>query len=177
MSETVFLKAADGFEFPSYVARPAQAARGAVVVVQEIFGVNSPPSGGPWITDGTDLGTFPLFDESMSSWETCSDDKFGARYLITRGLNGAVLFSTDGSRAGTRSVMSLPANTYYCPSKGATVVGSSLAYLQIGNRLLQTDGSESGTIPVAGAPIFSADGTLGEPPRMIAALGHWLVFI
>lgn len=141
-----------------------------------IFGVNSPPSGGPWITDGTDLGTFPLFDESMSSWETCSDDKFGARYLITRGLNGAVLYITDGSRAGTRSVMSLPANTYYCPSKGATVVGSSLAYLQIGTRLLQTDGSESGTIPVAGAPIFSADGTLGEPPRMIAALGHWLVF-
>ena len=41
MSETVFLKAADGFECPNYVARPAQAARGAVVVLQEIFGVNS----------------------------------------------------------------------------------------------------------------------------------------
>ena len=41
MSETVFLKTADGFECPSYVARPAQGARGAVVVLQEIFGVNS----------------------------------------------------------------------------------------------------------------------------------------
>ncbi len=41
MSETVFLEAADGFNCPCYVARPAQAARGAVVVVQEIFGVNS----------------------------------------------------------------------------------------------------------------------------------------
>lgn len=41
MSETVFLKAADGFECPNYVARPAKAARGAVLVLQEIFGVNS----------------------------------------------------------------------------------------------------------------------------------------
>ncbi len=41
MSETVVLKAADGFECPNYVARPAQRARGAVVVLQEIFGVNS----------------------------------------------------------------------------------------------------------------------------------------
>lgn len=41
MSETIQLKAADGFSFPAYVARPAGAARGAVVVVQEIFGVNA----------------------------------------------------------------------------------------------------------------------------------------
>ena len=35
------LKAADGFTFPAYVARPDGAPRGGVVVVQEIFGVNS----------------------------------------------------------------------------------------------------------------------------------------
>ena len=35
------LKAADGFVFPAYVAQPAGKARAAVVVLQEIFGVNS----------------------------------------------------------------------------------------------------------------------------------------
>lgn len=41
MTETIQLKAADGFELPAYVARPARAARATVVVLQEIFGVNS----------------------------------------------------------------------------------------------------------------------------------------
>lgn len=41
MSETIQLTAADGFTFPAYVAQPVGPARGAVVVVQEIFGVNA----------------------------------------------------------------------------------------------------------------------------------------
>ena len=41
MGETLQMKAADGHTFPAYVARPAGKARGAVVVLQEIFGVNS----------------------------------------------------------------------------------------------------------------------------------------
>jgi carboxymethylenebutenolidase len=39
MGETIQLKAADGFGFSAYVAGPANATKG-VVVVQEIFGVN-----------------------------------------------------------------------------------------------------------------------------------------
>jgi len=39
MGETIKLKASDGFSFSAYVAGPADAAKG-VVVVQEIFGVN-----------------------------------------------------------------------------------------------------------------------------------------
>jgi len=39
MGETIKLKSADGFEFSAYVAGPANATRG-VVVIQEIFGVN-----------------------------------------------------------------------------------------------------------------------------------------
>jgi carboxymethylenebutenolidase len=39
MGETIKLKAADGFNFSAYVAGPANATKG-VVVVQEIFGVN-----------------------------------------------------------------------------------------------------------------------------------------
>jgi carboxymethylenebutenolidase len=37
----VSLTAADGFEFPAYVATPTGQPKGAVVVVQEIFGVNA----------------------------------------------------------------------------------------------------------------------------------------
>lgn len=39
-TETVTLQAADGHRFDAFVAHPAGAPRGALVVVQEIFGVN-----------------------------------------------------------------------------------------------------------------------------------------
>jgi carboxymethylenebutenolidase len=41
MSGNLELQAADGNRFSAYVARPAGAPRGALVVVQEIFGVNT----------------------------------------------------------------------------------------------------------------------------------------
>ncbi len=41
MGEFINLRAADGQTFPAYVARPAGTPRGAIVVLQEIFGVNS----------------------------------------------------------------------------------------------------------------------------------------
>ena len=41
MGQFIQLKAKDGFEFPAYVAEPAGKPRAGVVVLQEIFGVNS----------------------------------------------------------------------------------------------------------------------------------------
>lgn len=41
MSETITLKAADGHSFPAYIAKPAGQAKGGIVVLQEIFGVNA----------------------------------------------------------------------------------------------------------------------------------------
>ena len=41
MGQFIELKAADGQAIPAYVAQPAGQAKGAVVVIQEIFGVNS----------------------------------------------------------------------------------------------------------------------------------------
>jgi carboxymethylenebutenolidase len=41
MAQSVELIAADGVRFPAYVASPAGQPRGAVVVLQEIFGVNA----------------------------------------------------------------------------------------------------------------------------------------
>ena len=41
MGQTIELQSADGFRFPAYVAQPAGKPRGGLVVLQEIFGVNS----------------------------------------------------------------------------------------------------------------------------------------
>jgi carboxymethylenebutenolidase len=41
MGQFINLQAADGFTFPVYVAKPAGQPQGAVVVLQEIFGVNA----------------------------------------------------------------------------------------------------------------------------------------
>ena len=41
MGQTITLQAADGHRFPAYVAEPEGKPRGAIVVLQEIFGVNS----------------------------------------------------------------------------------------------------------------------------------------
>jgi len=41
MGQTIELKAADGHAFPAYVAQPAGTPKGGIVVLQEIFGVNS----------------------------------------------------------------------------------------------------------------------------------------
>ena len=41
MSEWIKLKAEDGHELSAYVARPASETVGALVLVQEIFGVNA----------------------------------------------------------------------------------------------------------------------------------------
>jgi carboxymethylenebutenolidase len=41
MGQTINLKSADGFTFPAYIAEPTGKPRGGLVVLQEIFGVNS----------------------------------------------------------------------------------------------------------------------------------------
>lgn len=41
MANNIELTAVDGFRFPAYVVRPAGPAKGAIVVLQEIFGVNA----------------------------------------------------------------------------------------------------------------------------------------
>ena len=55
MGPFVDLTAADGFTFPAYVAEPTGKPKGAIVVVQEIFGVNQVMRD---ITDGTSNTVF-----------------------------------------------------------------------------------------------------------------------
>lgn len=140
-----------------------------------VYGVSYPFFGTPTITDGTDSGTYPLIEQGVNSWTLCSNDQYGKVYF-TASSSIPRLFITDGSLAGTRSIMNLPPNAYQCESKGSAIAGSSLAYLQIETKLFRTDGSESGTYAVAGSPPMLSGGGLGEPPLRIAALGRWLVF-
>jgi dienelactone hydrolase len=48
MAKTIELTASDGQRLSAYVAEPTGQPRGAIVVVQEIFGVTRVPSS-PWI--------------------------------------------------------------------------------------------------------------------------------
>src|SRR3954471_12251106 len=41
MGQFTDLRSSDGFSFPAYIAQPSAKARGGIVVIQEIFGVNS----------------------------------------------------------------------------------------------------------------------------------------
>lgn len=41
MGENIQIKSEDGFELGAYVARPSEKAKGGILVIQEIFGVNS----------------------------------------------------------------------------------------------------------------------------------------
>ena len=43
MGQTKQLRAIDGFAFGAYEATPSSKPRGGIVVIQEIFGVNSHP--------------------------------------------------------------------------------------------------------------------------------------
>ena len=72
MGEKIRLKAADGHEFDAYLARPQGKPRGAVVIVQEIFGVNSHIRG---VTDGYAADGYlaiapALFDRVQRNFET-----------------------------------------------------------------------------------------------------------
>ena len=49
MAEMMKLTASDGHKLDAYLAQPAGAPKGGIVVIQEIFGVNS-TSGASWTT-------------------------------------------------------------------------------------------------------------------------------
>src|SRR5579871_1160724 len=64
MGEWIKLKADDGHELGAYLAKPASEAIGAVVVIQEIFGVNKSIRGvADWLASEGFLAIAPeLFD-------------------------------------------------------------------------------------------------------------------
>lgn len=72
MGSTVNLTAADGHVFAAYVAQPQDTPRGAIVVVQEIFGVNSHirSVADGFAADGYLAIAPALFDRQVRGYET-----------------------------------------------------------------------------------------------------------
>ena len=72
MGKTIQLKAADGHQFNAYVAEPAGTPRGAVVVIQEIFGVNSHirSVADGYAADGYLAVAPALFDRAQPNYES-----------------------------------------------------------------------------------------------------------
>ena len=140
-------------------------------------GVFESPYHHPWVTDGTDEGTFPVINTSMIDWWPCSSDRAGSIYFVSTHGNGATtLWVTDGSQEGTHAVIDLPAFSSSCGFRGLSQSTSNLAYLQIGTVLIQTNGTAAGTIPVAGAPALAQGWAGQESPVGVVAMGRWLVF-
>ena len=67
MGKMIDLKAADGHAFKAYLAEPAERPRGAVVVVQEIFGVNSHIRS---VADGYLVIAPAMFDRARRGFES-----------------------------------------------------------------------------------------------------------
>lgn len=138
MGETVKLKAADGHELDAYVAKPVGAPKGAIVVVMEIFGINShirnvadgyaangyvavAPAFLDRVERGVELTYTPEDIDTAKGiidrlkWdETLADLKAAADHAATFGTVGVVGYCWGGTvafLAATR--FGLPASSYY----------------------------------------------------------------
>ncbi|SFN33757.1 hypothetical protein SAMN05216289_11552 [Dokdonella immobilis] len=130
----------------------------------------------PWVTDGTDVGTYPLLESSPDFWSTCTDGESGSTVLAISRNTETMLWYTDGSRIGTRPLISIPAQAA-CPGLlGTSVPGSGLAYFFVDSTLYASDGSPDGTHAVDGAPAVFSNGDPYYPLQGIVVLGRWLVF-
>src|SRR5690606_22230384 len=72
VGKTIQLKASDGHQLDAYVAEPSGKPRGAIVVVQEIFGVNSHIRGvaDGYAQDGYLAIAPAMFDREKRNYET-----------------------------------------------------------------------------------------------------------
>ena len=90
MGKMIELKASDGHKLAAYRADPAGKPRGAIVVIQEIFGVNSHIKA---VTDGYAADGYvaiapAMYDRVQKNYETgYSQDEIQAGLKIMQGLN------------------------------------------------------------------------------------------
>ena len=124
MGETIRLTASDGHEMSAYRADPAAAARGGIVVIQEIFGVNSHirAVADGFAADGYAVVAPALFDRVEPGVELAYDADGVA---AGRGIRGQIAWD-DAVRDITAAVAALSGMTVgvvgYC-------WGGSLAWL------------------------------------------------
>jgi hypothetical protein len=129
-----------------------------------------------WSTDGTDAGTVKLDDgvTTLSGEAPCTDDRAGGLYYIAGDGSDASLAFTDGTPAGTRMLITLPANAY-CYGRGTAARHGGTTWMRIDDTLYQSDGTAAGTHPVEGAPAMSGYAETYLVPTM-ASLGNRILF-
>jgi carboxymethylenebutenolidase len=103
MSQTLELTASDGHKLSAYLAEPAGTPRGALVIVQEIFGVNSHirSVADRWAAEGYLALAPALFDRQERGIElgyTEADMQRGFGFMQAAGLD-APLLDIDAARA------------------------------------------------------------------------------
>ena len=92
MGKTIELTAADGHKLSAYVAEPAGKPHGAVVVIQEIFGVNSHIKGvaDGYAADGYFVVAPAMFDRAQRGYDTgYNPDEIQAGIKVMQALDWA----------------------------------------------------------------------------------------
>jgi carboxymethylenebutenolidase len=125
MDNTIELDAADGHKFAAYLGDPGRKPKGAIVILQEIFGVNSRMRG---VTDGfAAQGYFAispaLFDRTKRGVELGYD-----RAAITAGCKLRIAVGDDGPLADIQAAINLAAKVAKVAVIGYSW-GGTLAYL------------------------------------------------
>jgi carboxymethylenebutenolidase len=90
MGKMIELSASDGHQLAAYIAEPAGKPRGAVVVIQEIFGVNSHIKGvaDGYAADGYFVVAPAMFDRVKRGYDTgYSQDEIQAGVKVMNGLD------------------------------------------------------------------------------------------
>ena len=127
----------------------------------------------PWITDGTDQGTFALLDSGASTLEVCTADNDGELYFTALDGAGSIgLWRTDGTRPGTRKLAIVSGA---CNHRGVARALDGRAYIAAGDSLVTSDGTAVGTRAVTGAPPLHVD-SFETGYQAVVMLGRWLVF-
>lgn len=133
-----------------------------------------------WSTDGTDAGTQALTQSGIDDYPPCTDGPNGT-YFIT-GDNGGesgqsrlFITHTDGTTAGTHTILQLPNTSGLCGTLGVDSSRSGIAYLPVGTTLYRSDGTPAGTYPVDGAPMLRLSASSGA--HSMSIVDRWLVFV
>ncbi|MCA3255793.1 MAG: dienelactone hydrolase family protein [Alphaproteobacteria bacterium] len=167
MGETVRITAEDGFAFDAYVARPAAPTRRAVVVIQEIFGVNAHIRGvaDSYAAQGFLAVAPALFDRRQAGVELGYDAEGIKRGVeIAYGIGEAALTDVAAAIAWARTETGAnPGVVGYC-------WGGSLAWLAATRLVPDADAPAEAGALVGPAAVVSYYGRLvpdhaDEEPR------------
>ena len=158
MGENITLRAADGHEFDAYVARPTGTPKTALVVIQEIFGVNSHMRlvADQWAQDGFLAIAPAMFDRIERNVDLGyeGDDLTRARSFVPRIDFEKGILDLDATIAFARAARVKVGVVGYC-------FGGSIAYLAAAK--LNTDAA----VCYYGTKILSLPDLVPQCPTML----------